>query len=1616
MPRTTTNSLPLKSLKDIADSAGGADLGELPQIGKRILSSAAEQKQLEAADCELWQTLAASIGQAVTREADDEAVAAAHAFLNLARLPAIQRTIYAGGQTRSWCDQLLTLIDKTNYTLAQLFMQRAEQYAEKPLFQTTRGGKVQSHKWSHVRNRIFAIARSLLGVEEMTGTRVRAAILSENSLDMACIDLACLLCGIVDVPVPANSTAHTIGFILEHSRATLLFVSGQKRLEEFQKIQAKLALSHVVTLNVAHADETESFQPFSAFLNRGQQVSDESVLQAFDRVLLDDLATIMYTSGTTEKPKGIMFSQRSLISKRFARAIALPEIGDSDKFICYLPLFHTFGRYFEMVGCVFWGATYVFLEDAGIETIVRSMQLTRPSVFISIPKKWIQLFEKVQETVDVYHGGARGIRSAVRRLTGGKLRWGLSAAGYLDPDIFRFFQKHGVNLMSGFGMTEATGGITMTPPEDYRGNSVGVALPGIDVRLAEDGEMLIRGPYVMVGYLDEEDDGLESGWVRTGDIFKQDSDGHLQIIDRKKEIYKNVRGETISPQKIENLFHDFEAVQRVFLAGDHREHNTLLLYPNYDYEEVDLKSLDTEALRGFFSSLIVSVNQFLAPYERITDFSIVDRDFSADRGELTAKGTYKRKTVQDNFRETIERMYAKNYTSLCLPDGFEIRIPTWFLREKALTVGDFKLTNRGLLIKPSHQRMTLLWVRKRKPRWLRVGSLVYETRDNYLDLAELMQDPRLYLGNLELGEFAGSLLFRRSFGAAPEQKHVALVPGARVGRTRREWIERFEQVVEAREKSRTGVHLAAGLIQTWNEKRALKGIDYLETVVSERNEDTQSLAKAVLMRTAHCHSALLKRRAFQVLILNEHRDLLQPVLDRFLLSKHNVLDDETIEKIGDHTFSKIQLGRFLGYLTLCLEKIREGQANAGRFPIAALLRLLTAYGVRHPLRFKIIRSALIKWALFPPSQSIARQARANLNRLTDGFRDWLGKNLQVAVDFEHRREFGWNDVIQFDDDIPETERQRMSEAIRKTPLIREAVFLFSGGRMIHLSEIVREGVAVSKLGALHGKSVYRITIQTQNYGSFDMALNLNESLTKEEVESEINWLVGAGATERERPLVEDFGGYWPEYDLWTEEFVPGETVKRFLQRLERQRTSRDERQMRQIWTSFVWNGVSAYIEFWKRTGRQYEIADPTPDNVVVPSHDFQVGFRIVAISKRKPFENVTGMLLSFRRNFVEPVEENYKMLRGQCSWDVLFSAFLEILGEEEGLRLLQESLLPEPEPAVADIVAEMRQKLRSFVRAVTSKGYKPERLYFAIQRYKRWLALNPDATAQAKLQTLQDLRTTYILDKVEKRSPGAHIQFFRDTVFADSDSAFRRALTRAMKEMKKHALHYPDLPEKLAELQESFRLNDDEKTFLLRLSYPHLGAGETAQMISLSARGSERTTLVVFTTDTVGNRLAIRNPASPKEIARLHKLFTAANLPVDFTAEHEFLIILNSSGLVIGGLFYRHTGTAEIHLEKVVVDEHNRHNGVSDSLMQEFFNRARSLGAEIITVGFLRPQYFRRFGFRLDHRYGNMVKRLDELDAAEPQKDLIEQIVGSPGGQPSNKGQDETDLKRPKTS
>ncbi len=1465
-------------------------------------------------------------------------------------------------KTGFWADQILALVERSHFTVGPMFRQRVATYGSKVLFRVHGKGRVRTLHWRQVAMRVDAIARGLVALhpDHKPGP---VAILSENRPEMALVDLACLTSGIFNVMIPANSTAADVAFILEHSGVETVVASDSRQLAKLAKAREPGGtLKHVVVMDPAieGARDVLTLDMLSA---RGNRVPAAEILERSLSVSIDDLASTMYTSGTTGKPKGIQFTHRNIVFKRFARALALPEIGDEDVFVCYLPLFHTFGRFLEMLGSVFWGATYNFVLNPSVEALMRAMQRSLPTVFISVPKKWIQLHDAIMQLVDPMTAGDDEFKEAIRTVTGGRLRWGLSAAGHLNSDIFRFFQSQGVELMSGFGMTEATGGITMTGPGEYKDDSMGTPLPGIEIRLAADGELLIRGPYVMVGYLDPPEDEVKidsEGWFPTGDLMEMDRDGYIRLVDRKKEIYKNIKGETIAPQRVENPFRDFESVGRVFLVGDHREYNTALIWPDPDYAARELSGLSRDEIKAQFRSVVISVNKFLAPFERIVDFAIIDRDLDPDKGELTPKGTPRRRTVETNFSDIIQRLYRRTVLHV---GGQDIIVPNWLFQTLGLVAQDLVIRGNQISL-PSSDRM--LTVERVDDGRTRVGSCIYRHRPGPLEIGSLLTVPALWLGNGELVSFIDLELAQLE---RPGRIREGLSWEGYAGdlEARPGLGENLSQLLGRDEPALADLHTAAIAISTGTRQDGLAAIDFLNKVVVRQDSILAPPARLLLVRAAYCSHGAVRKRSFQVLAPAEKDSVFPKTLRTYITHADDVLDAETRESVCEGSLSPAKLKAFFAAATeLCeADSIAPGSEDLTR----RILRLLSDYGTFHPTSYSEIRAFLAREMMFAVSEDARNYAGEAFQHLVDGFRQWLGPPSRITVDPETGEEYRWGDVVAFDDSVPEDDRRRLLSALQTTPFLREAVFLFSKGVTIRLNDIPPGGVFIRLLGSNHGKSVYRATVQTRFKGSFDLAVNINHDLSQEEIQEEMFWLILCGESPQLPALAEEFGGYWKEQDLWSEEFIAGETLDRAMRRLSR-RGGGAER-LEKIWPFLAWTTLNAYVDFWNRTGARWEISDPEMPNVVASTHDYQTGARLVSVTRREKHQGLGPMLIRLMDKLILGAEEKYPRLKGLVDWSYILSSVLDVLGEAAGLAALR-NLADRP------VRPDLDEALPAFLTEMEEDGFTPLKVYFAIERYRRWAELSSEPTPEARARTLRELFETYGLSTVAREHPETRVRFFRKTVFESGGEQLTPGLRKLEADLRNRVVAPDDIADGIADLRGGHELSEDEDYFLARLSFPHLRPEDAASFVDADFGGRQLSEVVVKQEDREGNPFRIRHALNPREVGRLHRLFLGAKLDVRFRMEHQYLVALNQRTQVIGGIFYEVVeGEDTAHLEKIVVAEAYRRAGVADALMHELFNRLQAAGYRTVTTGFFRPEYFYAYGFTIEKRYAGLVKTLE---------------------------------------
>ena len=1492
-----------------------------------------------------------------------------YSYLNLFRYSEFLSRVY---DDKKWEKLILRLIISSNFTFDKLFEQRVKQYNQKILFRIIEGNKTIDYSWESINKKVTEYRNSLKVLLSESDEETFVAFLLDNSLEMILLDLACLTSGIVNVMIPANSVPQHIEFILNQTKAKYIFVDDEIQLSKIKSVKNNLSNLKKVILLKGNSVE-EYVLPFTEFINFSSAKSNISSKSA-QQINTDSLATIMYTSGTTGDPKGIMFSHLNIVYKRFCRAMAIPEIGDSDRFLSYLPLYHTFGRWLEMTGSIFWGAEYVFMENPSIETMINNFGLVKPSIFISIPKKWMQLYEAIIAKVDIESEDDNKIKQVVDEITGGNLKWGLSAAGYLPAEIFQFFQRYGIELMSGFGMTEATGGITMTPPHKYKNDSLGKALPGIEIKVADDGELMIKGAYVMMGYFGENSENtFIDGWLPTGDLMSMDEDGFIEIVDRKKEIYKNIKGETIAPQKIENLFRDFEAVKQVFLVGDHRPFNTVLIYPDYESETSPIKKLDDKQRQEYFASLIVSVNNFLAPFERIIDFRLIERPFSAEDGELTPKGTYKRRVIEKNFSELINSMYEKNYIEL-RADSFRVKIPSWFLREIGILSRDIQLKNKIVSISKLNKHLPVEIINNEE-NIFRIGSFVYRLKDKLIDLQDIITNPIYWLGNKQLVEFTGEEIIQWQ-RKETKDSGITFIKTFEKPVSDLTEIQKFSEAFGKGDFSLFNLHRAVVLIQQETDEATKENLLlFFSKILRNKFDYLLSIVKEVLSNSELIFQFSTKKEIFKLLLQSSSKDKFRSILINYTENHPAVLNDEVIDFICSISKGFDNLNEILTALKYFYDKHCSG-IQLSVLPITSYFKLLVAYGSKHPITYKSIRIALLEYELYPKSKRLRQLALKHRLELRKGLRKWLGENQKNAIDPETGEEYSWEDVLVFEEDVDTADKFIISEALIEQPVIREAVFLFSNGILIDLNSILPSGVWISFLNSSELRNVYRITVQTRFQGSFDFILHVNKTIFKQELEEEIKWIIIAGKQIRGERIAAQFGGLWEEYSMWTEEYIAGESVAKFLRREIKRLNETGSDRIKWLWRFFVWSAFAAYLKFRKFTNDKIELGNPAPENIILPPHDYQTGAYITSFYKRENSISYYQFILNFYNKFILKAEEDFPVLKNDFALSSILSAICEVEGADRGLEIIQRLRKELINKGNIPDLNELLNETDLFIQNVKSFGFLPKQLYFAIKRFNRWKELNKEASLTAQAETIYDIYQTYRLFDLEEDYPAVRTRFFIETVLKDSSDKFKNVLREIIKKQRQKKLTKDETINLINNLSFEFELSEKENFFLTRLSYPHLKPTDTATFLKVKGESTFASGLVVQLTDSDGNPYLVRSPINPKEISKLHKLFIEANLIVTFRPEHNYLVAVSDRGFIIGGLFYYRTSEDTVQMEKIVVANRYRRKGISEGLMNELFNRMKAKNIKYVTTGFFRPEYFYRFGFKIERKYSGLVKEL----------------------------------------
>jgi len=552
----------------------------------------------------------------------------------------------------------------------------------------------------------FANGLAALGVKKDD----KIAIISENRPEWVYSDMAILGLGAIDVPLYPSLTAESIEYILVNSESKGVIVSNKFQLNKILKIINNLKhLQFTILLNekdiIPDKPALYTFKDVQQMGNIYKNNHPNFLKESRAKVLENDICTIIYTSGTTGEPKGVMLTHRNILSNVHAALQSFP-INDTDVFLSFLPLCHIFermaGYYTGFSAC----STIYFAES--IESVAQNMIEAKPTILTTVPRLFERMYAKVIKNVESQKPSKQKIFywavdigkkyitaqrvgkvsilltgkykiadtlvfKKLRGKTGGRLRFFISGGASLSKDLGEFFEATGIKIREGYGLTESSPVITANHVDDFKFGTVGKPLIGVEVKIAPDGEILARGPNIMPGYYKnkkETDEVIINGWLHTGDIGEFDSEGYLKITDRKKHLFKTSAGKYIAPTPIENLFLTSKYIDQFVLIGDRRTFLSALIVPDYEAikEYADSRNIpyntiaDLVKKKEIYDLIDKDMSQFqkkLANYERVRKFTLLEKPFTLETGEITPSLKVKRKFVEERYGHLIEEMYQE---------------------------------------------------------------------------------------------------------------------------------------------------------------------------------------------------------------------------------------------------------------------------------------------------------------------------------------------------------------------------------------------------------------------------------------------------------------------------------------------------------------------------------------------------------------------------------------------------------------------------------------------------------------------------------------------------------------------------------------------------------------------------------------------------------------------------------------------------------------------------------------------------------------------------------------------------------------------------------------------
>lgn len=587
-------------------------------------------------------------------------------------------------------------------------LHRLENNAKKrpnaPAYYVRKDGAWVPTSWREYNDQVRQAAKSLIALGVEKGDIV--TILGFNRPEWVIMDLAAMMIGGAAAGIYTTNSPEECKYIVEHSESPVLLVENQMQWDKIDKVREDIpSLKHIVLMEGTDSDDSQTLT-WEKFMAHGKDVPDSQVDEALNSLEPDQLATLIYTSGTTGPPKGVMLSHENLSATSKNSGVVL-DFSPDDRLLSYLPLSHIAEQMFSIHSAITFGYQLYYAQYHPQDHLNNNLKEVKPTILFGVPRIW----ERFHAAVSANMSQATGIKAKIadwatgvgrqvndlqnqgKEIPGGlalqhkladrlvfskvkealgfsEAKYGITGAAPISPEILEFFGALDITILEIYGQSEGTGPTSTNRPGAVKYGSVGQPWPGSTVKIADDGEIIMKGPNVFQGYYKNEEataSDLQDGWLHSGDLGKFDEDGYLTIVGRKKEIIITSGGKNIAPKNIEAALKDIDLVSQAVVIGDNRRYLGALLTLDPDAANAFAQKHnisgevhnDPKLIAAIQKEIDEKVNPMFARVEHVRRFNVLPRDFTVEDGELTPTMKIKRRIVNDNFSSEIEEMYQE---------------------------------------------------------------------------------------------------------------------------------------------------------------------------------------------------------------------------------------------------------------------------------------------------------------------------------------------------------------------------------------------------------------------------------------------------------------------------------------------------------------------------------------------------------------------------------------------------------------------------------------------------------------------------------------------------------------------------------------------------------------------------------------------------------------------------------------------------------------------------------------------------------------------------------------------------------------------------------------------